>query len=274
METRIRDDPDDLENPQRDWNKGNPSHGIAWNEVGYDAVDENGTPYVYASRIATPTYTQNMQSTSRDMSADAKLKRRRQWKQCLIWICIPFLCIFILLAIVLPVLFVIRRRVDFEIRPITIDQETINIDPNGFTISVDPVVYAINDNFFNIDISMLRVEGSHPLYADGRFPLGQGLLEDVTLHSRSDTEFILPFTVEYDRLRDDSLTYFSSLLTNCSETGNRNLHINVDVRADYHMWAHSDTLYSTRSVVLPCPIDVEQAQGIQSLLENMGTILI
>jgi hypothetical protein len=191
--------------------------------------------------------------------------RGNRWKYCICgWICF---CIMVL-AIVLPVLFLVKRDVTFEIEPINISEETINIDPSGFSIPVNPTIHTENDNFFDISLDMVLVTGSHPSYAGGTVPLGTGNLSSVVLSKRSEMDVTFPFLVQYNNTFDENTQYFSELLTNCtnSEEAGRNLYLDVRILVNYHMWAKDGNLDEHREFIFPCPISAEKASTIQGLI--------
>ena len=194
---------------------------------------------------------------------------KKKWKGWAICVCCSIVFFVVALAIILPILFLIQRRVDFDILPIYVDNQTINIDPSGFTIPVNPTVHTVNENFFDIGISSLQVQGSHPLYGNGQLPLGTGFIQEITLWKRSEMNFTFPFVVVYNRTIDPDFTYFSALLTNCTMAGNANLYIGTNVEVNYHMWAKSDTIHDARNVMVPCPVTPERATEILAIVNSM-----
>ena len=177
-------------------------------------------------------------------------------------------CIFLFLALaaILGVLFVIPRTVTFDMLPIAVENSTIDATPEGFTLPVKPIVSSRNDNFFNIYLDKVRVDGFHPAYSGGSQSLGTGGVDGVVLKKRETTLFGFPFVVHFNRTYDPELAYFSELLTNCSSTTNSNLFFFVDISVDYHMWAKGDILRQRKEIVAPCPISTEEAIRIQSLI--------
>jgi len=192
-------------------------------------------------------------------------RRRRSWKKIT---CAVICCIIIPLIIILPVLYLVQRDVTFDIVPINIEEETINIDPNGFSIPVTPTVHTKNENFFDITLTNIDVKGSHPAYAQGLVPLGYGNTSGVVLPKRSETDFQFPFMVQYSRSSDTGIVYFSQLLTNCTnpDPNGRNLYLDISVDISYDMWARSGTISEVRNILVPCPISSEQAARIQRLI--------
>jgi hypothetical protein len=190
--------------------------------------------------------------------------RYRKWKIC---VC-GSLCFFIIaLAIILPLLFLVQRKVDYVILPLAISDQVINIDPNGFTIPINPVIHTTNENFFDIGLS-LNVAGKHPLYANGTIPLGSGSLVDATLKSRSEQDVSFPFLVQYNRTYDPDFAYFSDLLTNCSTPGNMKLYMDVALDVQYRTYIKSGSMAERRDVYIPCPITEEKANSIKALLAS------
>lgn len=192
---------------------------------------------------------------------------RGKWKK----IICASICLFILVVIVtLPILYLVRRDVSFDIVPINIEEETINIDPNGFNIPVNPTIHTKNENFFDISLNSVKVEGSHPSYANGVVPLGMGTIEQVILFKRSEMDFQFPFLVQYNRTFDPSAEYFTQLLTNCTnvDPNGRNLYLDVSVMVEYHTWVQSGVINENRNIVIPCPISSEQATKILQLVQT------
>lgn len=202
----------------------------------------------------------NIQTTNQNHPP--RRMNRRRWKICL---CTSICCIIVPLIIILPILFLVERKVDYVIQPLKIDDQIINIDPNGFTIPVNPVIHTTNENFFDIGL-YINVQGKHPAYANGEHALGEGTITDATLYARSEQDIIFPFLVQYNRTYDADFGYFSELLTNCSSPDNMELYLSVFLKIDYDTWIQSGSMDGVKEIYLPCPITSEEAVQIQNLL--------
>jgi hypothetical protein len=182
------------------------------------------------------------------------------------------LIIFVVLAIpliVLAILYLKQRNVDFTILPPSVNDTTININPQGFEIPVNPEVEARNDNFFDVELKMITVEALHPDYGNGSVPLGKGNVTNVVLGDRATTDFTFPLLFVYNSSMDSSYTYFEHLLLNCTDPANANLYLRAAIHVDYHVWAKSGNMDLDRDVSVPCPIDTEKARQILSIVKNM-----
>lgn len=232
----------------------------------YDTV-YNGQAYpTYLDTAETPApNAANAANAPADPNAPVGEKKKRFRKRTKI-ICALLCFIVLALAIILPVLFCVRREVTFNILPLAVDDQVVNIDPSGFVIPVNPTIRVENDNFFDITLSDVVVEGSHPLYGGGAIPLGTGLATAVVLDNRATTDFIFPFLVQYNRTFDESFAYFSEILSNCTNPVGATLYFGVDIKATYSMWAKSDSIHEKRSFTVPCPITPEEALQVRNIV--------
>jgi len=162
-------------------------------------------------------------------------------------------------------LFLIKRPVSYQIAPLAVDDQVINIDPNGFTIPINPTIHTTNENFFDIGLH-ISVQGTHPAYAGGMVPLGSGRLEDATLYRRSEQDISFPFLVQYNNTFDPDFAYFSQVLDNCTDISNMQLYMDVGMLLNYHTWIKSGTMDESRNVYIPCPISSDEAQRIKTFL--------
>jgi len=188
--------------------------------------------------------------------------RKRRW---CIALCIVFSVIFVVLAVTLPVLFLVRRDVTFDIEPPAVENSTVNVDPSGFTIPIDPTVHATNKNYFDVLLTSIFVAANHPSYANGSVPLGTGTLNDVNLPKRSTIDFRFPFVVAYNRANDPNFAYFGELLQNCTQPEAK-LYLSVPIDVQYHVWAKSGTMQDERIVYVSCPVSPQKARSLLALL--------
>ncbi len=180
-----------------------------------------------------------------------------------------FVLLILSAAIILPLLFLVPRNVSFDILPISVENTTINVTPDGFFLPVTPIVLANNENFFDILLKKVSISGSHPSYSDGHIALGTGLVTNVNLNKRSFTQFPFLFNVQFNKTLDPQLSYLSSMLTNCSDPTNSKLYFDISVDVAYKMWAKSDSMNDKRNIIFPCPVSNEEAQRYMSFLPMM-----
>lgn len=175
----------------------------------------------------------------------------------------------VILAIIIAVALLFPRNVDYSLLPLQIDNKTINIDPSGFTFDLQPVLAFENHNHFDIGLHNLQVTGNHPLYADGLVPLGIGHLNDAKIPKRRNVNVTFPFNVHYNRTFDPLFTYFGSLLSNCTDPGNRKLFVSVDFSIAYSTFIKSGIIHHSQAVEVPCPIDTTTASTLLAMLSSV-----
>ena len=196
----------------------------------------------------------------------ARPPARSKGRKFLICLTVFVCCVLLPILIILAVLFLVERHYSFDIQPLSIDNSTIQVSPNGFSIPLDPIIHVSNDNFFDIRLTDLQVNGTHPLYGYGTVPLGTGYLQQFTMESRSEADFTFPFLVQYNSTNDPGIGYFSQLIENCTDASNRQLYLEVSFSVNYDTWAKSGNIFETREVAVPCPISEQEASSIKRLL--------
>lgn len=177
--------------------------------------------------------------------------------------CVIFLILIVAVGVVLGILFLVQRDVSFDLEPIVIDNSTIVLTPDGFIFPLQPKVIAVNDNYYDIKLATVHLQGSHPLYG----VLAVGSVQNVVLFSRLTTDFDIPIEISYNRTNDQDTTYFSELLTNCSQSGN--LYLDAYYNVHYSMWAKSGELSEIKQVYIPCPIGPDESGQLLALI-GMG----
>jgi hypothetical protein len=235
------------------------------NDKHYNLPPAYGDETVAALRNESTVPNSSMSSPVSPTSSIIRSSKKRKWKR----ICISLLVILILLAIpliTLGLLYLKQRDVNFTILPVLVNNATIELNPQGFTIPIDPEIEATNDNYFRIDLKSIHVEANHPDYGFGTIPLGIGSLYDVILHKRSTTVFSFPLEFTYNSTIDTSYFYLEQLLRNCSDTTNANLYVHVSIMVNYHVWAKSGTMNDDRDILVPCPIEPNDAKRILGII--------
>jgi hypothetical protein len=176
----------------------------------------------------------------------------------------------VITLIVLAVLFLDQRPVTFDMMPIQIDNSSINVNPNGFTLPINPTVTVLNENFFPIYLDQILVNGYHPLYANGSVAMGTGETDNIFIPSRSNSSFNVTYQVQFSRANDPKLTYFMAMLTNCSSAQEpRSLYFDAEMNVQYHVWAKSGSMAQSKQVIVECPLSVDGAQNILNLVQSM-----
>ena len=94
------------------------------------------------------------------------MTRRKKW-----CVCIMTTLVILTIIITLCVLFLVQRDVNFDIVPLSLSNVTIDPNPSGFTVPINPSVQAENDNFFDVHLTNVVVNGFHPLYGGGAVAL-------------------------------------------------------------------------------------------------------
>lgn len=260
-----------------------PDHHDVFNDVqSYPPLYQEHVPYVATSHgnagnnFSMDQSARNLQREERELQNAAAVESpvkldeisggswtKRKKRRCFLC-CGLSVLLFAILAVTLPLLYCKQRAVEFDILPLVVSNQTINIDPQGFNISINPIVSANNHNFFDIKLTSLQVVGTNPLYDSGFTPLGTGSLADQILQKRGETQFSFPFIIAYNRTFDLSYNYFSGVLQNCTE--NMDLYVDVSVFVTYHVWAKDGTMTYNRLVGVPCPISATKATELKTLL--------
>jgi hypothetical protein len=207
----------------------------------------------------------NMGDDGREMTRtvrDPPRRKNRKWK---IFTLVSIVLGLVALGTTLALLFCRERNVSFELLPLAIDNSTINVTPDGFSLPLNPGVRSRNDNYFDIVLTDVLVRGTHPLYAQGTVPMGTGSVSGVVLESRDETQFNFPFFVSFNRTYDPELLYFERLLTNCSATPDiARLYFDVSIDVNFKMWAKSGSINRQMEILVPCPISQAQAINLKT----------
>lgn len=188
---------------------------------------------------------------------------------------IIFIVIFSILVvtaiIVLAVLFLVQRTVSFDVVSFNINNDALNRSSDGFSISANPDVHILNDNFFDITLDNIQLNLYHNLYVSGTKAIGYSLINDdvITLHRRSSTEYSFIFFLLYSRTADNELLFLKSMVNTCSLSSPDNvLNFSLDIYTNYHMWAKSGDIHEIRSLTIPCPINALEASKINAFLSG------
>lgn len=218
------------------------------------------------NRENTNEISENIEILQQEIQQIIQQKKRR----IPLGILICIICFSILLvssAIILPVLFLIQRSVTFDVIQFNIDTNSTSRISTGFNISAYPVIHVVNDNFFDITLSNLRVSSYTDLYGQGKQPLGYTPIlpnEIIELPPRNSINFTLTFIIIYDRTYDTELVFLKNLLSNCTSTNSINLYFNLE--SNYKMWAQSGHIQENRHITIPCPITPDQSEQLGKIL--------
>ena len=165
------------------------------------------------------------------------------------WSIIGTVGVIVILAVILIPLYCVERPVNFEVIGTTNDTQ-IDRTLDGFLATANANVAAYNENFFDIHVRELQTIVTHPLYGDH---LSNTTVRDITLNSRGETVFVIPLNLTYHMGNDPNLQYVLSLADNCS-LPQGTVYFDVQVDAQYKVWAKSGSMNVLKAVTIPCPI--------------------
>ncbi|KAJ3522914.1 hypothetical protein NM688_g8804 [Phlebia brevispora] len=190
---------------------------------------------------------------------------------CRLFGCLFFTFVFLFISIVLSLLLWIEPpNVEIgEVAPVAQNGSAVQLQQNplGVTINLGVPVSVNNPNYFSVKFNSIVADIFYPI---NNTRIGGGSLYNLEIQDHKQTNFTLPFSLNYTETIDPNFQIISDIANHCGFTGSAasNINVNYEIHLDFKVLfvPIKPTIKNTAS--FSCPIsesdiaDILKAAGI------------
>ncbi|KAI0699710.1 hypothetical protein BC835DRAFT_1330417 [Cytidiella melzeri] len=260
---------------QAGFNASEPGLAAYKDEPGYAAgTKERDTQFVAGVSA------NNFSTRALGPRSSKSLKRWRHEHQGNLWVgssklrcCGRFFCcsimmfLFFLVGIVLSLLLWIRPP-NVEIGSIHLanSSNAVNFESNGLAVTLDVPIVVNNPNFFSVTFDTIHADIFYPI---NNTEVGQSNLYKLKIDSNKQTNFSLPFTLNYTTSIDPKFKILTDIADHCGFGGGKTSQITVDyeITLDFKILFIPIKPIIKNSASFDCPFTLDDIEG---LLKSVG----
>ncbi|KAI0093666.1 hypothetical protein BDY19DRAFT_989219 [Irpex rosettiformis] len=181
--------------------------------------------------------------------------------------CTIMLFVFFFIGIVLSLLLWVRPpNVAVGNIQLANASNSINLQNNGIAVTLDVPIVVDNPNYFSVNFNNIHADVFYPI---NNTKVGSGDLWNLKLDSNKQTNFSVPFTLNYTTSIDPNLSILSDLAGRCGLGGGSQSQIKVDysIKLDFKVLFIPIKPTIKNSASFSCPFD---QQDLENLLKSVG----
>jgi len=181
--------------------------------------------------------------------------------------CSIMMFLFFLIGIVLSLLLWIKPP-NVEVGDIQLSSNTsaISLKDDGIAVTLDVPISVSNPNYFSVTFKNIHAEVFYPI---NNTKVGTGDLWNLKLDSNKQTNFTVPFTLNYTTTIDPNLNILSDLASHCGFGTGTQSQITVDysITLDFRILFVPIKPTIKNSASFSCPFSANDLEG---LLKSVG----
>lgn len=263
----------DNNQPHQTYDQG----GYGYSEHNFQQYKDEPVPATVASKERDNAYDDTFNSSTR-MVEPKTSKAMRRWRyehQGNLWTagsrvrcCGRFFCctisifLFLFVGIVLSLLLWIKPP-NVEIGNIELSQASnaINLENDGASVSLDVPISVTNPNYFSVTFKSIDAQIFYPI---NNTNIGSGLLTNLKIDSNKQTNFSVPFTLNYTTAIDPNFKILSDIAGHCGFTGGASSQITVDyqIKLDFKVLFIPIKPTIKNSASFSCPFSANDLAGL------------
>ncbi|EMD38550.1 hypothetical protein CERSUDRAFT_113728 [Gelatoporia subvermispora B] len=182
--------------------------------------------------------------------------------------CTLMIFIFLLISIILSLVLWIKPP-DIVINDPSLNETTpliIPSDDTGFIANFDVDISVNNPNYLSVDFSSIKVDLFYPI---NNTHIGQGEVDHIDIKANRQTNFTLPFALQYNITDDPSGAILKDLLQKCGIEGSStgDISVNYKISLDAKILSVPIKPVISNTFSLQCPLT---SLNISGLLNEAG----
>ncbi|KAF7792976.1 hypothetical protein EIP86_004081 [Pleurotus ostreatoroseus] len=241
---------------------------------------------VFESEAYTPSTRALEPKTSRGMKRWRHENQGHLWTKgspirvfCRFFGCLVFTFIFLFISIVLSLLLWIEPpNVEIgEVAPFAQNGSTVQLQQNplGVTVNLGVPISVNNPNYFSVKFKSIKADIFYPI---NDTQVGSGALYNLEIADHKQTNFTLPFSLNYTETIDPNFKILDDIANHCGFTGSSasNINVNYEIHLSFQVLFVTISPTIKNSASFSCPVsesdiaDLLKAAGID--LSGLATL--
>ncbi|GJE95147.1 LEA2 domain-containing protein [Phanerochaete sordida] len=222
----------------------------------------------------------NAYATTRDVPAGRSPRAMKRWRhehQGNLWTaggglrcCGRFFCctllifVFLLISIVLSlVLWIEPPNVEIgDVTPVT-NGSAFQLQSDGIAVNLQVPISVNNPNYFSVKFDTIDADIFYPTSTNNT-DIGGGVLRGLNIASKAQTNFTLPFTLNYTFAIDPNYNILRDIATKCGFLGSgaSQLKVNYEIHLDFKVLFIPIKPTIKNSASFTCPITEDEVAGL------------